>query len=299
MAEAVGVPYPNLVGEHPPDPSFWKREFTPDPLERFNERLRILYGHSRAQTGSKGDNRHLSGRHRSVNWDLYSRFCVNRAYGTRDQRDMQGNGDALRATDVGLSGPRLWAACRRLDAAVRAGRLPLIAEWFGTFDGRSVVGWFEGHLASSDSSHLYHAHLGYWTVMLSDAAQFDLLFDIFTGGDDDVTPEELRAGVVAGMSELLRAAAHREGPTGRNAANWLYGIIRTADGYPAGDVDTPGTAELAPAIAALPALFPTAQEIAEAVVALLDESEVQVVTLDDIKGALVEVLANTRFVQAP
>ena len=159
----------------------YRAEYEPAALAAFNNRLRVHFGHDRTQTTSRGDNRHLTGRHRSRAWVATSRFCTNRSYGTRDGRDTRGPANALRATDVGLQGQALRDASARMDAAVRAGLLPEIAEWFGTVDGRTVIGWFEGHASSSDSSHLYHLHLGYWTEQTENAAFFDRLFAVITG----------------------------------------------------------------------------------------------------------------------
>lgn len=170
--------------------SWWVAELEPPALAAFNARLRTRYGHTLAQTGSKGDNRHLRGRHRSINWALNSIYCTNRSYGTVDARDRRGNWNALRATDVGITGATLRAASGRLDSAVRAGTLPELAEWFGTIDGITVVGWYEGHASSSDASHLYHLHLGYWTEQAATNVEFFArLYDTITGDDMATAPE--------------------------------------------------------------------------------------------------------------
>lgn len=167
----------------------YRAEFVPPNMNRYLlDPLRAYYQMGPALIGAKGDNRHLKGRHRSRNWCLTSAFCTNRSYGTRDARDKEGNGDWLRGNDIGITDATLYAACRRLDAAVRAGRLPGVAEWFGTFDGRTVVGWFEGRPSSSDSSHLWHLHVGWWTGSANDAAQMALAYQIITGteqGEED------------------------------------------------------------------------------------------------------------------
>jgi hypothetical protein len=167
--------------------SYWVAEFEAPAHAAFNNRMRSHYRHSRSQTGSKGDNRHLDGRHRSRNWILHSRFCTdpNRAYGTRHGRDKGGNGNWLRATDIGIQGAELRAASARLDAAVRAGRLPCVAEWFGTLDGSSVTGWYQGSRSRSDDSHLWHLHVGLWTDSCDNEAQLRLLGDIITGSGGD------------------------------------------------------------------------------------------------------------------
>jgi hypothetical protein len=170
---------------------WWKAETEAPAHAAFNTRLRAHYGHNRSQTGSKGDENHMRGRHRSRTWTLNSRYCTDRAYASRDARDKAGDGDWLRATDIGIQGTELRAASTRLDAAVRAGRLPCVAEWFGTKDGTRVTGWFDGHVSSSDSSHLYHLHVGVWTKYCDDAAQMTLLGDIITGEDDDVSAADV------------------------------------------------------------------------------------------------------------
>lgn len=176
---------------------WYRDQFEPPALAAFNERLRQFYGHTRAQTGSPGDNNHLKGRHRSINWCLNSIYCTNRAYGTTDQRDRRGNWDWYRATDIGITGPTLFAACKRLDEAVKAGRLLGLAEWFGTFDGLRVSGWFEGKPSDhASTSHLTHLHCGYWTEHADDNELFDLLFEVITGGGEDMpTAQEVAAAV--------------------------------------------------------------------------------------------------------
>lgn len=161
--------------------SWWGAEHEAPAHAEFNARMREAFHLSAAAAGSKGDDNHLYGRHRSRSWDLNSRWCTDRAYGTQDARDRTGDGNWLRASDIGISGQTHWAAARRLDAAVRAGRLPGLAEWFGTFDGRSVSGWFEGHPSSSDDSHLWHLHVGLWTNSCNDTATLRLLGDIILG----------------------------------------------------------------------------------------------------------------------
>lgn len=204
----------------------WRAEYEPPPLARHNARLRARYSLTKSQCGSKGDNRHLKGRHRSYNWCTQSAYCTNPSYGTTAARDKRGPRDALRATDLGLSGPRLWDACRRVDDAVRAGRLKGLAEWYGTFDGVTVVGWSNGRPASSDRSHLTHGHFGYWNDSVEDEAFFDELFDVITGDD------------MAGWTEAdIKAITHRMNAT-----------VDMADINPFGDNLKPEPNELARAI---------------------------------------------------
>ena len=154
--------------------------------------LRNFYGLDANAVGAPGDNNHLYGRHRSANWDRQSRYCTNRAYGTVDGRDHQGDQNWYRAVDTGIQGQTLFDACHRLDAAVRAGQLPEVAEWFGTFDGHTVVGWYEGHASSSDSSHLYHLHVGFWNQYADDFQVMQRVYGIITGTEGDaMTAQEV------------------------------------------------------------------------------------------------------------
>lgn len=189
--------------------SYWNAEYEPPALARFNTRLRSFYGHTKVQTGSKGDDNHLRGRHRSRNWCLNSKYCTNRAYGTTDARDKRGDGDWLRATDCGIQGPQLQQASKRLDTAVRAGLLPCVAEWFGTFDGLVVSGWYEGKPSSSDTSHLWHLHAGLWTEYANHDQQLDLLYQVITGDEDMDAKTFLALLKDPAVSAELRASVWR------------------------------------------------------------------------------------------
>ena len=151
--------------------------------------LRVFYGLGPAAIGSAGDNNHLYGRHRSYNWDKTSIYCTNRSYGTTAPQDQVGNRDWYRAVDVGIQGQLLYDASHRMDALARSGKCPGLAEWFGTFDGQRVVGWFEGSPSTSDSSHLFHLHVGVWNGYAKDAATMLQLYNTITGSAGP-SPEE-------------------------------------------------------------------------------------------------------------
>lgn len=167
----------------------WGQQVTPtNMLELLIKPLRTFYGLGPALIGAPGDNNHLRGRHRSRDWDLTSRYCTDRSYATTDNRDKDGHGGWYRAIDVGITGPTLYAASRRMDTLVRSGKDGgRVAEWFGTFDGKTVVGWFEGHASTSDPSHLYHLHVGVWTRWADDPSLMSLLLQTITGKGDDMT----------------------------------------------------------------------------------------------------------------
>jgi hypothetical protein len=180
----------------------WREQITPPHmLAHLIEPLRAHYGMGPDLIGAAGDNNHLYGRHRSRDWCLRSAYCTNRAYGTQDARDKRGAGNWYRGFDVGIKGQALYDASHRMDELTRSGRCPGIAEWFGTYDGRTVVGWYEGHASSSDASHLWHLHGGVWTGYADDPATMQMIYAAITGEEDDMSPEE---------SALLNDAAWRQ-----------------------------------------------------------------------------------------
>lgn len=187
------------------------------------EPLRAFYGLSGGAVGAAGDNNHMYGRHRSANWDLTSRYCTDRTYGTTNSKDKQGDLDWYRAVDVGIQGQRLWDASHRVDQAVRAGRAPAIAEWFGTFDGQTVVGWFEGHPSSSDSSHLWHLHVGFWNQFANDANVMRETYEIITGEDMPTAQE-----VAAEVWKLVWKSKDQPNPNDAMAADVLFGTNQAA-----------------------------------------------------------------------
>ena len=171
----------------------WGAQHTPPAMQvELLGPLRVFYGLGPSAVGAAGDNNHLSGRHRSYAWDRNSRYCVDRGYGTSDARDQSGDRNWYRAVDVGITGQALFDASRRMDALVRSGRAPGVAEWFGTLDGRTVAGWFQGSPSTSDSSHLFHLHVGFWNEAANDAALMQLVYATITGtaaadeGDNDM-----------------------------------------------------------------------------------------------------------------
>ena len=159
----------------------WGAQFTPPVMNAgLLGPLRVFFGLGPSAVGAAGDNNHLYGRHRSYDWDRVSRYCTDRSYGTTDARDQGGNRNWYRAIDVGITGQTLFDASRRVDALTRSGKCPGIAEWFGTFNGSTVVGWFEGQPSTADSSHLFHLHVGVWNSFADDAATMQQLYGAIT-----------------------------------------------------------------------------------------------------------------------
>lgn len=190
----------------------WGVEYVPPALKAFSARVSTRLG---CIVYHKGDKNHLNGRHRSRHWSLRSEFCTDRSYGTSDARDKTGPGDAIRAADIMISGSLIRAVCRGLDEAVRAGRLPEVAEWFGTLDGQTVSGWYQGQPSDSDRSHLTHLHLGVWTDSVDDAEFYDRLFDALMtyvdGGNSMLCKHGDSGPVVEVLQRLIVAAGSSVG----------------------------------------------------------------------------------------
>lgn len=197
--------------------SWWTREIVPAALDAVFRQLCAHFDSDPLGGGTRGNEFHDYGRHRSLAWCLNSRFCTDRSYGTQDKRDRDGDPNHIRAIDVKLNRTQIREVSRRLDAAVRAGRAPMVAEWFGTFDNVNVSGWYEGHASSADDSHLEHVHVGVWTIYADDQAVLGALFAIMTG-DDTVTPEDL----IKLLSDT-KFSSPALGVAGRSLTDWLKG----------------------------------------------------------------------------
>ncbi|GIG92660.1 hypothetical protein [Plantactinospora endophytica] len=142
--------------------SWWGREIVTPEVAWLGTELCRRTGRPRGAFGSKGDNEHLRGAHRSQEWILNSRHCTDRTYTvqsglTATQRRHVAGVDFTPGSDT-----QMIAQCRRIYAAVRAGRLEEVREFFGNVDGDRVVdGWdnVRDRTASSTRSHLWHWHL--------------------------------------------------------------------------------------------------------------------------------------------
>lgn len=190
---------------------WWGLEETPDSLRELAVSLRIHFSVGPDDIGSKGDNNHLRGYHRSRAWIQNSNWCTNRSYSvSRTPGDRAGgNSNWVTGMDVGgMSPSELHAMCRRVDAAIRAGHLEKITEWYGTFDGVTVTGYdnISNVHAVSDSSHLFHLHLSFDRGRANE--DHTDIFDILTG--DDMTPDEVRAAAAGGVADALGHIAHRD-----------------------------------------------------------------------------------------
>lgn len=145
----------------------WQRETVPPSLARLGERLREHFEVPAVNVGFKGDEDHRRGYHRSRQFLFESGYASNRRYSVTEHGNRPGDGGDptwVCAMDVTLPHDELVAACRRLDVAVRAGRLEKVAEWYGNTGGDNRVDGYDNivnAISSSDPSHLWHLHLSF------------------------------------------------------------------------------------------------------------------------------------------
>ncbi|MEV7268396.1 hypothetical protein AB0N38_33055 [Micromonospora aurantiaca] len=146
--------------------SWWGREIVTPEIDWLGDELCRRTKRPRTAFGSKGNNVHLRGAHRSQEWIKRSRYCTNRTYTVQagltgeQERHIAGVDFTPGVWGAAANRALMVAQTRRLVAALKAGRLPGVREVIGTLDGRTVVGTRpDGSTFSSDSSHLEHWHL--------------------------------------------------------------------------------------------------------------------------------------------
>lgn len=189
---------------------WWIRETTPPSLALLRSQLQNFWGIPSINLGVKGDTNHRNGYHRSFAWIKNSPFCTNSTYSVSETPGNRTPGDVnwLAALDIVLDSARLHAMNRRLDSAMRAGRLEKVTQWFGTFDGNTVVGYnnVTNRPQSSDSSHLFHTHLSFDRLRVGEGHAD--LFLILTG--EPMTTEELIRQAHAFLLQILAADTSTE-----------------------------------------------------------------------------------------
>lgn len=216
------VTYAQLQAE-----SYWGREIQPAPLVQLGNRLCAAFDRPRTAFGIKGDNRHLNGSHRSQEWILKSRYCTNRTYTvqsglTAHQARLLAGFDFNPGSEA-----RMVAICKRLDVAVRAGRLEQVLAWYGNDDGDNIVDGYDNirnRIASSDASHLWHLHLTCDRKLVENEAAIREIGDVLLNEqeeEDEVSYEE-----VWETDKMAAPAGYTEGDTWRASS-----VLRSAHLY--------------------------------------------------------------------
>ena len=130
-------------------------------------------------SGILGDTAHTYGYHRGRD------YVGPGDYSAELPPDLGGDGQAASALDVSLPPDQMSLATQRLMAAVSTGdpRTAAVREFYGTIDGRNVVGWDQwwGSAATSDETHLWHVHLSIYRQWCNDAAVLLPIADVMNG----------------------------------------------------------------------------------------------------------------------
>jgi len=211
-AEAsLAVSYDELESE--PE---WGREIVTSQLTNLGIALRGHFHVGADNWGTKGNNRHLAGSHRSQEWIRGSAYCTNRTYTVQSglnstQLRYIGAFDLQPTESWGSSANRaaMITITRRMIDAMQAGRLNGVRQVFGTLNGSTVTGWdnVTNRVITADSSHLDHLHAGLDRARMADD---DLMTDIFstlTGEEMALSPEDIRAVADAVWSRDVDPAA--------------------------------------------------------------------------------------------
>lgn len=201
--------------------SAWRQEVVTPELAWLVGALCDHFRVPRSNGGTKGDNRHLNGGHRSQRWILTSRYCTNRTYTVEAGLPALYQND-IAAFDVTLPPAAMLTISRNADRATRAGQLEELVEWFGNLGGdQRVDGWdnIRNQVASSDSSHLWHFHGRIRRSLLRDMNTMRRIFAALTGTaptttarkDDDMSviaqgPDGQLYHCIGGFSHPITAA---------------------------------------------------------------------------------------------
>lgn len=227
---------------------WWGREIQPAPLVQLGNRLCAAHNRPRNAFGIKGDNAHLCGSHRSQEWIENSRFCTDRSYTVRS-----GLTAAQKRLICGFdynpgSEALMIQLCRRLDEAVRAGRLEQVTEWYGNDDGDNRVDGYDNvrnRIATSDSSHLWHVHISFDRRRVNDEAAVRAVGDVLLGQLPEEVDMPLDASDKKWLAEKLDALPNAtaaatlevefdsptQGVTKRRLREWIKNAGRASDAH--------------------------------------------------------------------
>lgn len=173
---------------------WWGREIRTDELKWCGDELCRRTGAPADSIGTKGNNCHLNGGHRSQEWIANSIYCTNRGYTVQNGL----TAEQLRHIAALDRTPGTWGTPEnraqvaletgRLLAAAKAGLLDGVTQIEGTLDGKTPFGYnvLTGTTFTPDSSHLEHWHLTFDRRRLHDKALMQKIVDIVVG-DQEMT----------------------------------------------------------------------------------------------------------------
>lgn len=162
-------------------------------------------------------------------------------YSVQRADDLRGDAHAAAALDITLRNPadmaRLTGRLIELTKA-RDPRVMCLREFFGTVNGREVVGLDvrDNRWVTSDDSHLWHVHLSWYRVAATDAAACERLADAIIGGPssgggdwfDMATEEQLRAVIRSELNQgQVQGVTVPQGMSGWGATSkWMGQMLR-------------------------------------------------------------------------
>lgn len=177
---------------------WWDREIITAELDWLGDELCRRTGAPAYSIGTKGNEVHLNGGHRSQEWILNSDWCTNTRYTVQTGL----SGEQPRHIAALDRTPGSWGTAEnrarmvletgRLIAAARAGKLVGVTQIQGTLDGKTTYGQNFPSLNTTvpDDSHLDHWHLTFDRRYLHDAALMQRIVAVVLGEEDDMTPVE-------------------------------------------------------------------------------------------------------------
>jgi hypothetical protein len=168
---------------------WWNREIITPELDWLGDELCRRTGAPPYSIGTKGDENHLNGGHRSQEWIVNSDWCTNIHYTVQNglAGDQPRHIAALDRTPLawGTAANRaqMVVETQRLLDAARAGRLPGITQIQGTLDGKTTYGQNFPSLITTvpSDSHLDHWHLTFDRRYLHDAMLMQRIVNVVLG----------------------------------------------------------------------------------------------------------------------
>jgi len=168
---------------------WWDREIVTPELDWLGDELCRRTGAPPWSIGTKGDENHLNGGHRSQEWIVQSDWCTNIHYTV--QSGLSGEQPrhiaALDRTPLAWGTPanraQMVVETQRLLDAARAGRLPGITQIQGTLNGVTTYGQNFPSLITTvpSDSHLDHWHLTFDRRYLHDAMLMQRIVNVVLG----------------------------------------------------------------------------------------------------------------------
>jgi hypothetical protein len=219
---------------------WWDREIVTPELDYLGDELCRRTGRPRVAFGSKGNEKHLKGAHRSQEWILKSRFATSRTSTvqsglTADQARHVAGAD-FTPGEWGTAANRalMVQQTKRLRDAMVRGQLPGVTQVIGTLDGRTVTGTrADGSTFSSDSSHLDHWHLTGDRRRMRDRDLMDKIIGTALGEDPDLNTDQ--AGQLRDVHFTTAAGIPNPLPGGGRVplhvwAAWMTGAVKALTG---------------------------------------------------------------------